>query len=419
MSARPGDWHLVGRDSDPAPGDPIVVGEEAQHYSTVARQIEGQVRRLNQLAQDDAALKGHYAVELQGACKDLADDLDKMHDRFEMTGSQLAVLQPALETARTKTKAALDAAVDDKADEEKKVANDPQYDTEPQSPFAKSQPEMDCDSAMSYFDGVADDVARKIKAAADDDMKDSGWDKFKGAVGKISGVLKWVTKIIGFIVLAITVLALFIPGLNVLVVLLVLAVLLAISLSINTLLAVTDNGSWLDVGLDVVGLLTLGIGTKAIAVAKAGRAITLTRAARPAARIARTQAFQRTAWNGGRGVRGLVSRFRPSVISARSRAYADEFAHVVNRPLPGISVREAITAPGSRDVATMLKDLRAIRGEFPGVNVAIRHAGGVRAAQGASGVDWVASGTSNTRSVIEIVDMFSDGTVTTTTGDTW
>lgn len=375
MSKRSGDWHLIKRDSDPVPGDPDDVEFEATHYKQVAKDISDQVRRLKSLSGDDSSLKGKYADELRDAFKDLAGDLDKIHDRFETAGSQLAVLAPALETARRDTKAALDMAVDEKETADKKAAADPDAEPEPDNPFERSPATQKCDTAMGNFDTIADDVARNIKSAADDDMKDSTWDKFKGIVDKVATVLKWVAKIASYLALALTILAMFIPGLNVLVLVLILTL---VSLTANLLLASTGNGSWLDVAFDVVGLLTLGVGGKALKMANAARSTTLTRAARPLANAASDAAFARTAWNGGRGIRGALSVFRPSVQRAMSSAYADEVARITGRALPGRAPSRLFRP--DRDTSIMADDLAGIRADFPGVDVALNHARGIKIA---------------------------------------
>lgn len=402
MSARPGEWHLLDHDSDPVPGDPLEVGDEATHYSTVATTISDQATRLRRLAEDDAALKGYYADELQDGMNDLADDLDKIHERFAVAGSELAKLEPALDSARTRTKRALDDAVDAQTTIDANAPSDDPIDPTAPPPTqdekdadeardnrhsaaegALSDARTACRTAMSDFDEIADDVARRIREAADDDMKDSRWDKFKGWVGSIASTLSFVADILGYIALGLTVLAMFIPGLNVLVLVLVLTL---GSLLIHTLLAVTDNGSWLDVAFDVVGLLTLGIGNKAIAVARAGRSVTLTRAATTSARSARNAAFARTAWNGGQGFRGVLSMARPSVRAAMRTAYNDEFAAVMGRQVAtSTSVSSMLRAGGDREVANLMDDLARIRVDFPNVRVDLDHIRGLQVAAASAG----------------------------------
>ena len=96
-------------------------------------------------------------------------------------------------------------------------------------------------------------------------MKDSRWDKFKDAVGNIADVLDSIADVLSWIGAALTIVALFIPGLNLLV---IAAILLAGALLIHGLLAVTGNGSWTDVLMDAIGLATLGMGTRAMALAR-------------------------------------------------------------------------------------------------------------------------------------------------------
>ena len=110
MSARPGRWDLLGHGSDPVDGDPAEIGSEARHYSQVATKIADQVQRLRTLAQPDEALEGLYADALQESCADLADNLDKIENRFAVVGSELTTYEPAVSTARTRTQTALNDA---------------------------------------------------------------------------------------------------------------------------------------------------------------------------------------------------------------------------------------------------------------------------------------------------------------------
>ncbi|MET0447852.1 MAG: hypothetical protein ABWX74_16610 [Aeromicrobium sp.] len=413
MSARPGEWHLLDHDDDPVPGDADDVGDEATHYSTVARTISAQAARLRRLAESDDDLVGQYADELRDGMRDLADDLDKIHGRFEVVGTQLALLEPALRTARRLTGAALADAVEAQKAIDANAPSDvpPDPTAEPPTQAEKdaatdrdtrhtagvtalSDAKTACDGAMGDFDEVADAVAKKIKDASDDDMKDGRWDKFKGFIAKIAPVLKFIAKVLSYAAL---VLAFFVAPW-------IIVVLIAGSLLINTLLAATDNGSWVDVAFDVVGLLTLGIGSKALAIARAGRATTLARAAGPAARTARAEAFAARAWNGGRGVRGALSHLRPSVRSAMRVAHADELARVRNLPLAdGASGLKSLVRGGfDPKLAGMVDDLRGIRTAFPDVNVAIRHSAGVAAAQHSAAVNVAASATQATGDLIDL-----------------
>ena len=51
MGRPPGyQWEPLGLDSDPVPGDPGRISEEAAHLASVAKQISQQVARLHKLA---------------------------------------------------------------------------------------------------------------------------------------------------------------------------------------------------------------------------------------------------------------------------------------------------------------------------------------------------------------------------------
>ena len=87
------------------------------------------------------------------------------------------------------------------------------------------------------------------------------------------------------------------------------AILLAGALLIHGLLAVTGNGSWTDVLMDAIGLATLGMGTRAMALARLGRSATLTRAGATAGRNAAARTLSQASFNGGRGIIGGTHKF--------------------------------------------------------------------------------------------------------------
>lgn len=383
MSARPGQWELLGYDSDPVPGSPYDVLDEGLHYSGVADTIQQQILRLQQLAQPDERLQGHYADELTECCSDLAEHLGQIEGRFRTTGSELRAYEDDLENARTGTKRALDDA---EAAKQQMTANAPVD----QVPGAEqpSQAEQDAADAragrysagsdalagarssaasvMSTFNDRAESVARKIRDASDDDMKDSTWDDIKGAVGSVAGVLDAIADVLGWIATGLVILALFIPGLNVLV---IAVVFLAVALTIHTLLAATGNGSWLDVAFDVIGLATLGVGTTAATAAKAGRAATLAVAGRTAGRRASAQVLSRASFNGGRGLLGgahsfVLRNFSTTVRGGMRTAYDDAFRAMTRRPLPQSTLTESVRAGLDNSLAALAKDHRMLTREL-------------------------------------------------------
>lgn len=388
MSERPGAWHLLGYGSDPVPGDPAEVGEEGRHYSQVARTISSQIARLRRLTHPDEGLEGAYADQLVEACGDLADHLEKIQDRFETTGRELTYYVSDLETARTGTQQALDDA---EAAQRTMAANEPDQ----RGPFAPELTEAEQAEAerrgraydrasgdledarttarrvMSTFDSAAEETARAIRAASDDDMKDSTWDKVKGAVGRIASRLDAIADLLSIIGSILVVVAMLIPGLNILVAIGI--ALTVIALAIHTLLAATGNGSWVDVAFDVFSLATFGLGSSAAAAAKTARAASLANAAPMAGSRGAAAALSRAAFNGGKGFRGGIHKFLLKTFSTKTQnamksAYDDAYRELMERPLADA----ADTTLSSRfwagldggDVASLMTDYRLLVREF-------------------------------------------------------
>ena len=380
MSApRAGDWHLLGHDSDPVPASPAEVSGEGEHYTTVASTIADQITRLEALAANDAALKGHYAEKLTESCDDLADHLGKIEGRFRSTGGALDdwsddLVQAQIDTAQAlrdaeEAKRAMDANAPDpvtpgapEPTQAEKDATEAQSGRYSAAEGRLETARTDFSRAMSTLDGRAESVASTIQKASDDDMKDSRWDKFKDAVGNIADVLDSIADVLSWIGAALTIVALFIPGLNLLV---IAAILLAGALLIHGLLAVTGNGSWTDVLMDAIGLATLGMGTRAMALARLGRSATLTRAGATAGRNAAARSLSQASFNGGRGIIGGTHKFLLQTYSGSTRAAmrtaSDDAARAfTQRALPSTTRMEALRVGADHSLAALAKDHRLL-----------------------------------------------------------
>ncbi|MCL3818769.1 hypothetical protein [Aeromicrobium wangtongii] len=305
MSKRAGEWHLLGHDSDPVPGDWEQIQDAARHLSGIADTIADQVRRLRQINEDDQILRGEYADGLKKSCGDLADDLDRVQGRFEKVGEELAGWWSPVMTARTQTWNALQDA---EAAQQVLDANPSPGPATPGSPppteAEKDAEEIragkvdgasgdlaaaqrDFDEAMSTYDEKAKKVAEAIEDASDDDMKDGGWDKFKNWVDANADWLKKIADIISIIVTVVAVIALFCTPVGW--VIAIVGALALVGLAIRFALAASGNGSWTDFALDVVGILTLGTGRIAASLAKLGRGATLRAVAPVAGRAAQAR----------------------------------------------------------------------------------------------------------------------------------
>jgi hypothetical protein len=109
--ARPTDWSpLAG--SDPVPGDPQRISEEAAHLASTAQEIEGQVARLRAIANGNSVEKGLHVDKLKSASSDVADNLDKVVGRYQKTSVALIGWVPELEYAQSQSLKALAQAQD-------------------------------------------------------------------------------------------------------------------------------------------------------------------------------------------------------------------------------------------------------------------------------------------------------------------
>jgi hypothetical protein len=280
-------WEPLGLDSDPVPGDPGQISQEAAHLASVAKQISQQVARLNKLAAGgaDGALKGQYADKIHSSAGDLAGELDKVVGRYQKVSSALNGWIPDLEQAQKLSLQALnDAEGPSKklnqtvalpsgnnltAQQKTDVAN---YHTAmKQAEGALEAAKALLGRATSLRDTSGSHYAGLIHQASDDSMKDSWWDSFKEWVSHYAWVIKDICTVLEVIATVLAIVALFIPGLDIIAALLWIGFgLTALALVGRVMLAATGNGSWLDVALDAFAMLTFGAGKLASGALKAG-----------------------------------------------------------------------------------------------------------------------------------------------------
>ncbi len=389
MSGRQGDWHLFGHDSDPVPGDWAEIQDEATRISGIADDISDQIRRLREIKDDDEILKGEYADGLRDSCGDVADDLERVHSRFETVGAELAGWWEPVQTARTKTWNALQDA---EAAQQVIDANPEPGPASPGSPPATEDEKDDeeiragkvsgadgdlddartaFDSAMSDYDDKAKKVADAIKDASDDDMKDSRWDKFKNWVDANAKWLKKIADVISIVVTIVAVVALFCTPAGW--VLALVAAVALIGVGIRFALAASGNGSWADFALDLVGVLTLGTGKIAIMLAKGGRLASLRSIAPYAGKLARADAianakalFQNARWFN----KPMVWLTRSNPVSrwiAGRSAYTSTKLAWLTKELPDVTKLQKVLAGMDDTGAAMLKEINAIKTQFPGL----------------------------------------------------
>jgi len=289
-------WQPLGWDTDPVPGDPEVISQEARLLASVADQINGQIAALRKIASDQTNL-GKTADQIRSSANGLAGTLQVVAERYERVSSALTGWVGELEQAQSMSIRALNQAEAPYAQLNQVVAlpsgNGLSQGSLPPSAtlsqagtlsggnltpaqkqeilnyraaMQRAQGEIDAAEALlaqaiSLRDQQGSYYASKINDAANDALRDSRWDKFKSWVTDNAGWLKTLASVLGDIVAALAFLCLLIPVVDLLI--LAAIALTAVLLAIHTMLATTGNGSWLDVVIDVIGLVTLGWGLEA------------------------------------------------------------------------------------------------------------------------------------------------------------
>ena len=292
MGRPPGyQWQPLGLDSDPVPGDPGRISEEASHLASVAKQISGQVAALHKIAGGgaDGALKGAYADKIHSSAADLADQLDKVVGRYQKVSAALTHWIPELEQAQRMSLQALNDAEGpykklnqtvalpsgDNLTAQQKQDVQNYHNSMKQAQGALAAAKTLLGQATTLRDNQGSHYAGVIHSASDDSMKDSWWDSFKEWVSQHAWIIKDICTVLEVVATVLAIVALFIPGVNVVAALLWIGFgLTAAALVGRIMLAATGNGSWLDVALDAFALMTFGLGKLAAGGLKGAAATT-------------------------------------------------------------------------------------------------------------------------------------------------
>ncbi|MEW2520171.1 hypothetical protein [Actinacidiphila alni] len=223
--SRPPDpeWDVLDESRDPIPGDPYEVRAEATRLSRMAGTIHDQITLLRDIAGDENV--GEFAEKLRETATGLRGDLGKVADRYEAVAGYLGHWADDLDAAQGELAAAKRQLADIK----------------------------------EHRDDRASHWKQRIEDAEHDGLKDSRWDGFKDFVHQHAGLIKVLADICTWIVTGLVIASLFIPGLDIATG--VLAAFMLGALAGHTALALSGDGSWTDVGLDIVAIATLRIST--------------------------------------------------------------------------------------------------------------------------------------------------------------
>ncbi|WP_052745348.1 putative T7SS-secreted protein [Streptomyces sp. WM6386] len=373
-SRRPVDWHPLA-EKDPIPGDPEDIRDEVGRMKDLASTLRDQARILRKAA-DGEALKGKYADKIRDKSGDLEKHFRETAGRYERVVGDLGKWANELEGFQERADGVLRAAkqADEEhaaevkkkeAEDEKGGAKNASESSDPDTHLAPHHKQLnqivsERDSrAQHYADNIGDDISDIIKDSTWENFKDWGHDH-ADTIKSVIEVLSWAATAIGIIAL------LFTPVGWLATLITVTAISLTALVGVgHTLLALSGDGSWADVAMDVFALATLGFGSVAMKGVKS--AVTALKAA------SRAERFQRYA-NLRKLLNRNIARYGASSVrgSKASRAL-QSLRQIGARETRPVATRVERLLGGDGEVVSASKFAKAMRAEFGG-NPAVREA---------------------------------------------
>ncbi|TFV44639.1 hypothetical protein [Blastococcus sp. TF02A-35] len=278
MSARSGRWELLDRCVDPVPGDPDEVRRLADGFESTAEEVGDLTRTLRRLSELDG-WQGQAAETFAEKAEDLADDLGGAERRYRELAAAVRGWVAPLTAARAESAGALADAV--AAEEDRRRCADDVLagvgDPTPAQVAAQDQREADhaaalarlqaagrrLEEALTALEEAGDRTAAAIRAASEHGA-DHAWDDLKGAVRGAADLLDAVATVLGYVAMAlaaVTLVVVLVATAPAWLVALGLVASVAL-LGLHVALAVSESGAatWTDVGLDLLGIATAGLG---------------------------------------------------------------------------------------------------------------------------------------------------------------
>ncbi|KLJ00207.1 hypothetical protein ABZ114_10300 [Streptomyces albidoflavus] len=302
------DWQPLS-DTDPVPGDPQAVRDEIKHLNSVKDELNKQADRLKGIRDDDE-LRGKYATTLKEEAEVLEGQLRDVARRYGRVVVPLGKWATELEQFQSEadTVCGRAAARQEELDAEDKAAKEKNPDPSPTDHESDPLRSLRTDLAkvLHERDTQGNKRAREIRDAINNDgVEDSPWDDLIGWVHENADWIKVVIDVLGWVATALAVVALFIPGLNIAVFLLIAGL---VVVGTRLLLVASGDASWMDVAIDSFGLLTMGIGRVGVGMLRGAST-----AARASARSARLLA-------GVRAHRGIMNELSTALATTTGGA---------------------------------------------------------------------------------------------------
>ncbi|WP_405648025.1 putative T7SS-secreted protein [Streptomyces sp. NBC_00019] len=370
---RPVDWHPLA-EKDPVPGDPEDIRDEVGRMTNLASTLRDQARILRKAADGDA-LTGKYADKIRDKSGDLEKHFRETAARYERVVGDLGNWANELEDFQERADGVLRAAkqadeehaaevkkkeAEAKKNGEKNVSESSDPDSH-LAPYHKqlNQIVSERDSrAQHYADNIGDDIS--------DIIKDSTWENFKDGVHEHADTIKSVIEVLSWAATAIGIIALLFTPVGWLATLITVT---AISLTAlvgigHTLLALSGDGNWADVAMDVFALATLGMGSVAMKGVKS--AVTALKT------VSRAERFQRY-----ENLRKLLNknlmRYAGSDRGSKAARALQSLRQIGARETRPMATRVERLLGGDGEVISASKFAKAMRAEFGG-NASVRAA---------------------------------------------
>ena len=374
---RPADWHPLA-EKDPIPGDPEDIRDEVRRMKDLASTLRDQAGILRKAADGDA-LQGGYADKIREKSGDLEMRFRETAGRYERVVGDLGKWANELEGFQERADGVLRGAK--QADEEHAAEvkkKEAEANKDGKDGGKKSSEESDPNSHLAPYhkqlnqvisdrDSRAQHYAENIDKDISDIIKDSKWENFKDWVHEHADTIKTVVEILSWAATIIGVIALLFTPVGWLATLITVTTLSLTALVGvgHTMLALSGDGNWTDVAMDVFALATLGFGSIAMKGVKAA-ATTL----KTASRAGR---FQRYA-NLRKMLNKNIMRYgTDSARGAKAVRAKDALRQIgAKETRPGTNRLDRLLS-GEGEVASASKFAKAMRAEFGG-NTGVREA---------------------------------------------
>ncbi|GHH66535.1 hypothetical protein GCM10017772_06630 [Promicromonospora soli] len=282
-------------DSDPTPGDPVLVLSGGQEYLEVASSIDNAASAMSRL--DVEGTVSQAVDALMATKEDTVGEIRKAHGRYVAAGEALVGYASALERVQSETLLALDKARDaqdaaqaasgskdrwqDLADSAKDETEKAEYEQKArqadgeadQAAGAISSAKSSIESAVSDRNRAAEHAIDRIEEiTGSDDLNDGWWEdwgsKLVAAIADIADMISTIAGILAVIVAFIPIVGTALAG----VLIVIAAVAAIVSAVANITLAATGERSWAEAGLAIAGAALSLIGLGAAAKAATGLA---------------------------------------------------------------------------------------------------------------------------------------------------